>query len=188
LLGGGILSASIQINEALIKAVGDIPITLRSGPLGRCLGSFAKPIAQTAGSLATSSRATGSRLKWSKKFKNNAKFQNDSKKHFGHKVLKSAVGVLVGATHPQGNKQQFVMPIKRGPSYTRHSWGKTGSTIVYTSRTGKTYTRINNSKATVANFPLAERATIKAYRQSGSSAETAFLDQLNKEMKELRIG
>ena len=182
------MSTSIQINEALIKAVGDIPITLRNGPLGRCLGSFAKPIALTAGSLATSSRATGSRLKWSKRFKNNTKFQNDSKKHFGHKVLKSAVGVLVGATHPQGNKQQFVMPIKRGPSYTRHSWGLEGSTIVYTSRSGNAFTRVNNSKATVANFPLAERATVKAYHQSGGSAESAFLDQLNKEMKELRIG
>ncbi|MEI6358726.1 MAG: hypothetical protein WCO50_00180 [Synechococcus sp. ELA619] len=182
------MSVSIQINEELIKAVGDIPITLRNGPLGRCLGSFAKPIAQTAGSLATSSRASGSRLKWSKKFKDNPRFQNDSKKHFGHKVLKSAVGVLVGATHPQGNKQQFVMPAKRGETYTRHSWGKLGSTIVYRSRTGKTYTRINRSKPTLASFPQAERATVKAFRQSGGSAEAAFLDQLSKEMKELRIG
>lgn len=172
----------------MLKAVEAIPLTLRNGPLGRCLGSYAKPIAQTAGSLATSSRATGSRLKWSKKFKNNVKFQNDSRKHYGHKVFRSAVGVVIGATHPHGNKQQFVMPAKRGETYTRYSWGKPGSTIVTTSRKGRVYTRIAKSKPTTASYPQAERATVKAFRQSSGSAESAFLEQLNKEIKELRLG
>ena len=200
LFGGGILSVKIEINTEMLKAVEAIPLTLRNGPLGRCLGSYAKPIAQTAGSLATSSRATGSRLKWSKKFKDNAAFQNDSKKHFSHKVLRSAVGVYIGATYPQGLKQQFVMPSKKGESYTQYRWGKPGQVITTRSRKGTTYTytrgqsknarknAATRKNPTVANYPNAERATVKAFRQSSGSAESAFLDQLNKEIKELRIG
>ena len=178
----------IKINESLIKAVSDIPLTLRNGPLGRCLGAFAKPIASQAGSLATSSRETGSRKRWSKKFKNNAAFQNDSKQHFGHKVLRNGIGVYIGATYPKGNKQQFVMPIKRGDSYKRYHWGKPGQTIVSVSRKGKQFTFINNSKETTARFPIKERATVRAFDQTQSSAESAFLSQLQKEIKELKIG
>lgn len=178
----------IEINEALIKAVSDIPLTLRNGPLGRCLGSFARPIARQAGSLATSSRKTGSREKWSKRFKNNAAFQNDSKQHFSHKVLRNGIGVYIGATYPKGNKQQFVMPIKKGDNYTRYHWGKPGQTITTTSRKGTVYTRTANSNPTTARFPVQERATVRAFDQTKQSAESAFLAQLQKEIKEIRFG
>lgn len=180
--------STIEINQALIKAVEDIPLTLRNGPLGRCLGAFGRPIAKQAGSIARSSRATGSREKWSKKFKNNAAFQNDSKQHFSHKVGRSGIVVWVGATYPKGNKQQFVMPVRRGDTYTRYHWGKPGQTITTTSRKGTVYTRTANSKPTTARFPIQERATVKAFDQTRQSAESAFLQQLNKEIKELRLG
>jgi hypothetical protein len=190
----------IEINEALIKAVSDIPLTLRNGPLGRCLGSFAIPIARQAGSLATSSRETGSRERWSKRFKNNAAFQNDSKQHFSHKVLRNGIGVYIGATYPKGNKQQFVMPIKKGDSYDRYHWGKPGQTITTTSRRGTTYTYIRGqsknkkknankrNNPTTARFSVQERATVRAFDQTKQSAESAFLAQLQKEIKEIRFG
>lgn len=178
----------IEINEALLKAVADIPLTLRNGPLGRCLGSFAKPIARQAGSLARSSRESGSRRKWSKKFKNNAAYQVDSKQHFGHKVFRSGVGVVIGATYPKGNKQQFVMPVRRGDTYQRFHWGKPGQVITTTSRKGTVYTRTANSNPTTARYPVQERATVRAFDQTQSAAEAAFLAQLNKEIKELRLG
>lgn len=190
----------IEINEALLKAVADIPLTLRNGPLGRCLGSFAKPIARQAGSNASSSRETGSRKKWSKKFKNNGAFQNDSKQHFGHKVLRNGIAVYIGAQYPKGNKQQFLNPTKKGDSYDRYHWGKPGQTITSTSRKGTTYTytrgqsknpRKNNNKRnnpTTARYPIQERATVRAFDQTQATAEAAFLNQLNKEIKELRLG
>ena len=188
MFGGGILSTKIEINHELIKAVSDIPVLLRNGPLGRCLGAFGKPIARQAGTQARSSRESGSRLKWSKKFKNAANFQNDSKQHFSHKVGKSGVVVWIGATYPKGNKQQFVMPSKKGDSYTRYHWGKPGTTIVSVSRKGKQYTFIANSKPSTARFPVQERATVRAFDQTRSTAEAEFLAQLQKEIKELRLG
>ena len=200
MFGGGILSTKIEINHELIKAVSDIPVLLRNGPLGRCLGAFGKPIARQAGTQARSSRKSGSRLKWSRKFKNAANFQNDSKQHFSHKVGKSGVVVWIGATYPKGSKQQFVMPSKKGDSYTRYHWGKPGQTIVTTSRRGTSYTytrgQSQNAKAnkekrnnpTTARFPVQERATVRAFDQTQSNAEAEFLAQLQKEIKELRLG
>jgi hypothetical protein len=119
LLGGVAMSTTIEINEDLIRQIGQIPLMLRNAPFGRCLGAFAKPIAAACQGHAQSSRATGSRLKWSKKFKNNAAFQNDSRQHFNHKVFKGGIGVVIGATWKEGNKQQFVMPYKKGESLDR---------------------------------------------------------------------
>jgi hypothetical protein len=188
LLGGVAMSTTIEINEDLIRKIGDIPLMLRNAPFGRCLGAFAKPVAAACQGHARSSRESGSRKKWSKKLKQNAAYQNDSKQHFDHKVFKGGVGVVIGATYPKGNKQQFVMPYRKGESYTRYHWGKPGSPVVYTGRSGRQYTRANNSKATVATFPKEQRAPMRAYRQTSGSAEAAFVNQLQKEVKELRIG
>jgi hypothetical protein len=188
LLGGVAMSTRIEIKSDLIKKIGQIPLMLRNAPFGRCLGAFAKPIAAACQGHAQSSRSTGSRLKWSKKFKDDAKFQNDSRQHFSHKVFKGGAGVVIGATFWKGNKQQFVMPYKKGESYTRYHWGAPGSPVIYTGRSGRQYTRINNSKATVATFPKEQRAPMRAYRQTSFAAKAAFLGQLQKEIKELRIG
>ena len=194
------MATTIEINYDLIKAVGDIPITLRNAPLGKCLGAYGKPIANTASTLARSSRESGSRRKWSKKLKNNAAFQNDSKDHFGVKVLRNGLGVYVGATYPKGNKQQFVMPIKRGDSYQQYRWGKPGQTITTTSRKGTQYTYVRGSPVKsrftgprrgnpgTANYPRESRATVRGFDQAKGQAESAFLGELNKQIKELRIG
>lgn len=194
------MATTIEINHDLIKAVGDIPITLRNGPLGKCLGAYGKPIANTASTLARSSRESGSRRKWSKKLRNNAAYQNDSKDHFGVKVLRNGLGVYVGATYPKGNKQQFVMPIKRGDSYQQYRWGKPGQAITTTSRKGTQYTYVRGSPVKsrftgprrgnpgMANYPREARATVRGFDQAKGQAESAFLGELNKQIKELRIG
>ena len=194
------MATTIEINYDLIKAVADIPITLRNGPLGKCLGAFGRPIARTAETLARSSRASGSRRKWSKKLRNNANYQNDSKDHFGVKVLRSGLAVYVGATYPKGNKQQFVMPAKRGDSYQQYRWGKPGQTIATTSRKGTTYSYVRGSPVKsrfigprrgnpgTASYPREQRATVRGFDQAKGQAESAFLDELKKQIKELRIG
>lgn len=193
------MSIDIQINENLIKGLSQIPITLRSGPLVKCLTAFGKPIATTMSQLARSSRQSGSRKKWSKKYKNNAAYQNDSGKHFGVKASSYGIGIWVGAYYPRGNKQQFVMPAA-AESYTRYYWGKPGQTITTTSRKGTQYTYVRGSPVKsrftgprrgnpgTANYPREARATVRGFDQAKGQAEAAFLNELNKQIKELRIG
>jgi hypothetical protein len=181
------MGTTIEINESLIKAVDAIPLTLRNGPLGKCLGAFGETIARACKSQARSSRG-GSRLKWSKKYKNNPAFQNDSRDHFGSKVMRNGLAVYVGATYPKGNKQQFVMPIKRGTSYQRNLWGKPGQQIQRTSKKGKAYTMIVGTKPQTADFPIQDRATVKAFDITKSQAGQAFLNELQKQIKEFRLG
>jgi len=178
----------VEINNNLIQALDAIPITLRSGPFGRCLREFGKTVAPRAESLARSSRESNSRDKWSRKYKDDPAFQSDSRNHMGIKVTKTGSSVYVGATYPKGNKQQFVMPVKKGDSYTRYHWGKPGQVVQRVSKNGVVYNVRVNTKPTTARFPKAERATVKAFDQMRSSAEAAFLAQLQKELKELRLG
>ena len=161
------MSVEIKINMELIKALEEIPIRLRSGPLGACLKAYGQPIADYAKTIAPSSRQSGTRLKWTSKYKKNAAYQNDSGKHFGVKPLKSGIGVIVGADYPKGNKQQFVHPSKKGDSYQHVLWKKKTVTIRY---------------------PRSQQPIVKALRAMQSQAEAAFLSQLQKEIKELRLG
>jgi hypothetical protein len=163
------MSIEIQINMQLVQALEAIDIRLRSGPLDRCLKAFGKPIADYAKTIAPSSRESGTRKKWSAKYKKNAEYQNDSRKHFSVKVLRSSVGVVIGATWTLGNKQQFVHPKRRGDTYKRHVlWGK--------------------REGSPLRFPRDEQPATKAFAVMQSTAESAFKAQLEKEIKELRLG
>jgi hypothetical protein len=162
------INTGITINAELIKAVESIPIQLRNGPFGRCLGKFGAVVAKATPPLARSSRASGTRLKWSRKYKNNPAYQNDSRKTFTHKVLRNGLTVLVGPVYDQGNKQQFVMPRKNGDTYEHVLWGR---------RVGRTIT-----------YPVQERAHVRAFNQNESTASASYLSQLEKECKELNLG
>jgi hypothetical protein len=164
----GRLDTGITINTELIKAVESIPLQLRNGPFGRCLGKFGNVVARATPALARSSRQSGSRLKWWKPYKDNPAFQNDSRKTFTYKVLKNGLCVLVGPVYNQGNKQQFVMPRKNGDTYVHVLWGR---------RTGRTIT-----------YPMHERAHVRAFNQNETTASSAYLSQLEKECKELNLG
>jgi hypothetical protein len=162
------MSIEIQINMDLVRALEAIDIRLRSGPLDRCLKAYGQPIADYAKTIAPSSQQTGSRKKWSDKYKLNAEYQNESRKHYGVKVLKASVGVIVGAAWTKGNKQQFVHPSKKGDSYKRH--------VLW------------NKKVVTIRFPRDEQPIVKAVRTMQSAAEAAFRTQLEKEIKELKLG
>jgi hypothetical protein len=182
------IDLSVQIDQKLIDSLGKIPLLLRSGPFGRCLRAYGKPIVPRAESLAASSRATESRLKWSRRFREDPAQQIDSRNHMGSKVTKSGSTVYVGATYPKGNKQQFVMPYKKGDSYVQNRWGKPGQVIPKVSKRGKAFTAIVNTKPQTVRFPFSERSVVRAHAQMKSVAEQAFLDQLNKEIRELKLG
>jgi len=164
------MSIEIQINMDLVRALEAIDIRLRSGPLDRCLKAYGQPIADYAETIAPSSQQTGSRKKWSNKYKKYAEYQNDSRDNFGVKVLKYSVGVIVGAKWKQGNKQQFVHPFKKGDSYRKHVlWGK-------------------KEADRPLRFPRDKQPMVEAVRTMQSAAEAAFRTQLEKEMKELKLG
>jgi hypothetical protein len=80
------------------------------------------------------------------------------------------------------------MPYKKGTTYTRNLWGKKGQKVLRTSRRGNQYYATVGADPQTANFPNNERAPVRAYDQTRSQAEAAFLDQLQKEIKELRLG
>ena len=194
-------TTTVTINMRLIDEIGKIPATLRNGPFGRCLGKYGDPIAKRAVVMATSSRATGSRGRrvrdgkisggWSKKYRLDPKWSGiDSKYHFGRKVGKAGVWVMVGAIYPKGNKQQFVHPSKNGDGYKRYHWGKPGDLITYVNSRGTTVSYIRQSKGATsqADFPQDKRATNRAFRTEVNNAEAAFLKQLEKEIRELRLG
>lgn len=162
------MSIEIKINEQLLKDLEQIPLKMRAGPLDRCLKAYGEPIANYAKTIAPSSKNTGSRNKWSDKYKLNAEYQNESRKHYGVKVLKASVGVIIGAEWTKGNKQQFVHPFKKGDSYKRHVlWKK---------------------KVVMIRFPRNEQPIVKAVRATQSAAEAAFRTQFEKEIKELKLG
>lgn len=162
------MSVEIKINMELVRALESVDIRLRSGPLDRCLKAYGQPIADYAKTIAPSSQQTGSRKKWSDKYRLNAEYQNESRKHYGVKVLKASVGVIVGATWAKGNKQQFVHPFKKSDSYKRH--------VLW------------NKKIVTLRYPRDEQPIVKAVRAMQSQAEAAFRTQLEKEIKELRLG
>jgi hypothetical protein len=164
------MSFEIKINEQLLKDLEQIPLTLRAGPLDRCLKAYGKPIADYAKTIAPRSRSSGTRKKWSAMYKKYAAYQNNSGDNFGVKVMKSAVGVVVGAKYPRGNKQQFVHPFKHGDAYKRHIlWGK-------------------KEADRPLRFPRNEQPIVKAFQATRSAAEAAFRTQFEKEIKELKLG
>ena len=194
-------TTTVTINMRLIDEIGKIPITLRNGPFGRCLGKYGDPIAKRAVVMGTSSRETGSRGRrfhnrqisggWSRRYRLDPKWSGiDSRYHFGRKVGSAGVWVMVGAIYPKGNKQQFVHPAKNGDGYKRFHWGRPGQLITYVNRFGTTVSYIRQSKGATsqADFPKEQRAVNRAFRTEVNNAEAAFLKQLEKELRELRLG
>ena len=160
------LTITIDFNEDMITQLEKIPLQLRLGPGERCLRAMSKPVLELAKQLAPSSRESGSRKKWSAKFKNDPKWSVDSRNHLGVKTIKNnrATRIYIGAKYPQGNKQQFdASPKGRRVFY----WGRDA---------GKVRQRPN------------PHWLQKAYDETKSQQLAAFNEQLAKELKELRLG
>lgn len=156
------MTLEIQINfdEAQIEKLLQIPLLMRLGPAERILKAMAKPVIERAKSIAPSSRRSGTRKKWSKKYKNNPNYQEDSGRHIGMKYIKTERGglMIVGGKYPRANKQNYEAGDKRKIVY----WGKKTSEIK----------RINPS----------ERFMQKAFDETRTQQVTAGNEQLGKEM------
>jgi hypothetical protein len=160
------LEIQVTFDEAQIQKLLEIPLLMKLGPAERVLKAMAKPVIERAKSIAPSSRRSGTRKKWSKKYKDNPNYQEDSGKHIGMKYIKTERGglMIVGGKYPRANKQNYEAGDKRKIVY----WGKKTSKIK----------RINPS----------ERFMQKAFDETKQEQITAGNEQLTKEMKELSLG
>lgn len=160
------LEIEIHFDEAQIKKLLDIPLHLRLGPAERVLTAMAKPVVAKAKAIAPSSRQSGTRKKWSQKYKNNAAWQNDSGSHIGYVYRKTERGgyLVVGGKHPQANKLNFSHGKPRNVVY----WGKPAG-----------ITKRIDPK---------DRFVQKAFDETRSQQIAAGNAQLEKEIKELNFG
>lgn len=161
------LDLEIHFDEAQIAKLLNIPLHLRLGPAERVLKAMAKPVVAKAKAIAPSSRRSGTRKKWSAKYKNNASYQNDSGKSIGFVYRKNDRGgyLVIGGLHPQANKQNFDSSDKgRKVKY----WGKDA---------GK-----------VKRIEPKERFMQKAFDETRPQQIAAGNKQLEIELKELNLG
>jgi hypothetical protein len=159
------LKIEMKFDEAELKKLARIPEFVRFQAADKALRAMARPVIEKARSIAPSSQATGSRKKWSAKYKTNDKYQIDSGKEIGANVKKASYGSIlyVGAKWPTGNKQQFnASPNGRKEVF----WGRPQGTI----------------------YKPPERFMQKAFDETRSQQISAFASSLESSMKELNLG
>jgi hypothetical protein len=160
------MTITLEFDEAQLAKIMQIPLLMRLGPSERVLKAMSVPVVAKAKAIAPSSRRSGTRKKWSKKYKDNPAYQNDSGKQIGVKYLKNNRGgiLIIGGKHPQANKQNYDSGKPRRVFY----WGKDA---------GK-----------VKRIDPKERFMQKAYDETRGAQISAGNAQLDKELKELKLG
>jgi hypothetical protein len=164
------LSLTLDLDEAMIAKLMQVPLHLRLAPSERVLKAMAKPIIEKAKYIAPSSRKSGTRNKWSEKYKSNAAYQNDSGQSLGMVYRKTESGgyLMVGGKHPQANKQNY----DSGKDRTIKLWGR------------------NPVKYPITNKRVdpKDRFMQRAFDETRDAQLSAGFKQLETEIKELKIG
>jgi hypothetical protein len=165
------LSLQISFDEAMLAKIMQIPLLMRLGPSERVLKAMAKPIVTKAKAIAPSSTQSGTRDKMGKnrteKFVGKqANTTVDSGKHIKTKYLKNERGgvLIVGGDHPKANKLNFEAGTQRKVFY----WGVDSGKVK----------RINPT----------ERFMQRAFDETKAAQQSAGYAQLEKEIKELKLG
>ena len=162
----------LELSEQAIQQLRRIPIMLRLGPAERVLKAMAKPIVARGKSLAPDSRKANRTSGFPTHSKQSAQAKKDwpeqGKNNLGVIFRKGESGgyLVIGARDPKGNTLNF--DSSKAPR--RHVlWGKV--TLIR-----KRYT------------PPSERFMQKALDETKSAQESAGFKQLEKELKELKLG
>ena len=165
------LKLEVSFDEAMLAKIMQIPLLMRLGPSERVLKAMAKPIVTKAKAIAPNSQVGKgkegpTREKWSKKYKDNAAWQISSGRHIKTKYLKNNKGgvLIVGGDHPKANKLNFEAGTQRKVFY----WGVDSGKVK----------RINPT----------ERFMQRAFDETKAAQQTAGYAQLEKEIKELKLG
>jgi len=164
------LSLTLDLDEAMIAILIQVPLHLRLAPAERVLKAMAKPIVEKAKSIAPSSRKSGERNRWGKKYKGDASYQNDSGQSIGFVFRKTETGgyLVIGGKHPQAGKQNY----DAGKDRTIKLWGN--NPVKYPIR--------------VKRIEPKDRFMHRAYDETRDAQLSAGFKQLETEIKELKIG
>jgi len=164
------LELKIEFDEAVIAKLLQMPLLLRLAPAERILKAMAKPIAVKGKELAPSSRKSGERNRWGKKYTSNAAYQNDSGKSIGYAFRKTETGgyLIVGGLYPQANKQNY----DSGKDRTIKLWGH--NPVKY--------------PITVKRVDPKDRFMQRAFDETRDAQLSAGFKQLETEIKELKLG
>jgi len=160
----------LELNDQAIQQLRRIPILLRLGPAERTLKAMAKPIVDRAKAIAPSSVKSGSRKKWGKnktaKFDPASWAKNEARNNIGYVYRKGENGgyLVIGGKNPNANSLNFDSGKRRKVFY----WGKDA---------GK-----------VKRVEPSQRFMQKALDETKSAQESAGFKQLEKELKELKLG
>ncbi len=160
------LQIKVEMDFRALEMLEKIPQMLQFAVADKVMLAMVKPVVDRAKELAPSSRESGTRKKWSAKYKSNNKWQVDSGRHMGSKTVRYDRGaiVYVGAKYPTGNKQQFNSNSEKGRKEVL--WGRS---------TGRVY-------------KPKERFIQRAYDETRDAQFRAFEAELQRQVKELRIG
>lgn len=160
----------IDFNEAQLKQLLRIPVLLRLGPAERTLKAMAKPIVDRAKAICPSSVKSGTRKKWgknkTKKFDPTSWAKNEARNNIGFVYRKGENGgyLVIGGKSPNANSLNFDAGKRRKIFY----WGK--------------------DQGRTKRVPPSERFMQKALDETKSAQESAGFKQLEKELRELKIG
>lgn len=160
------MEIKIQFNEAMIEKLKQIPIMLRLAPAERILKAMAKPVVARAKAIAPSSVESGTRKEWSAKTA--AKFAaNEGRKNIGYVYRKGQNGgyLMVGGKAPKANSFNFEASDKGRKVFY---WGK--------------------DMGRVKRIDPSLRFMTRAYLDTRDAQASAGKQQLEKELKELKIG
>jgi hypothetical protein len=171
------MKIEIHFDEAQLAKLMQIPLLMRLGPSERVLKAMTKPVIEKAKAIAPSSRrsiSSDGRSNRDKMGENvTSKFVGkkanstvDSGKHITSKFLKNNKGglLIIGGAHPKANKQNYDSGKPRKVFY----WGRDS---------GK-----------VKRIDPKERFMQKAYDETRGAQISAGNTQLEKELKELKLG
>ena len=161
------LSLTLDLDEAMIAKLLQVPLLLRLEPAERVLKAMAKPILDKAKDIAPSSRETGTYKKRSNKTKA-IWDQNESKKNLGIVYRKGENGgyLVIGGKAPKANSLNFTS-------------GKKG------------WRHVLWNKATILKRKYvqpSQRFMQRAADETRDAQISAGFRQLETELKELKIG
>jgi len=160
------LDIELTFDESQLQKLMEIPLLLRMKSAERVLKAMGKVVVARGKALAPSSRKSGTRDKWSQKYKKNAAYQNDSGRSIGYVFRPTEQGgyLVIGGIYPLANKQNFEAGTKRKVLY----WGRDS---------GK-----------VKRIDPKERFMTKAFDETRQEQITAGNKQLEREAQELNFG
>ena len=159
------MDLTITFDESQLAKLMKIPLLMRLGPAERILKAMAKPIVVRAKAIAPDSRTSGTREKMSANTK--AKWPESAKNHIRMIYRKGDGGgyLVIGANDPLGNSLNFDSSNKGRKVFY---WG------------------VDSGK--IKRVEPSQRFMQKAFDETKSAQISAGNAQLEKEMKELKIG